>query len=386
MPDRRPPTSPSAPPPGAKPRVLWVYDHANTIGGSLHSVLDLLRHFDRSEFDALVALPAPGDCAQRVRALDLPVCCQPSLPASRSWRYLACVFAWIRLLRQRNVDLLYCVDHTQWRAAALTAANLLGIPAVVHVRSPVSHERARDPSLSSAWVVGNSRASLRNMQNRIPERRTALIYNFVDFDVFQPGPDLRERWFGESGLIAGFLGMFRPEKGIAEFIDAARIVRGRRSDIHFVAIGDDAPNTSRSHRDAMKRYAQNPDGSSPVQFVGFRDDVAELLRSLDVLVVPSHDEGFGRVILEANAVGVPVIGADAAGIPEVIEPGATGCLVPVRNATALAAAILHVMDDEGFRQRVADTAPQRVRMRFDPARQIGRLHEVWRQALSTPRG
>ncbi len=112
-------------------------------------------------------------------------------------------------------------------------------------------------------------------------------------------------------------------------------------------------------------------------FTGQRPDVPALMASMDVMAVPSLNEGFGRVIIEAGALGVPVVGANAAGIPEVIEEGVTGLMVPPRDDGALADAIVRLLDDDALRKRMAVVAPTRVRERFDPTRQVATLQRLW---------
>ena len=94
---------------------------------------------------------------------------------------------------------------------------------------------------------------------------------------------------------------------------------------------------------------------------------------------------FGRVIIEANAVGVPVVGANAAGIPEVIEDGKTGLLVPPKDAGAMAAAVSRLLDDKEWRRHMAAFLPAQVSARFDPQRQMGELQRAWSDASARAR-
>jgi glycosyltransferase involved in cell wall biosynthesis len=159
-------------------------------------------------------------------------------------------------------------------------------------------------------------------------------------------------------------------------------LRAARPDIRYLAVGDEARATERGWLARMQQRAADLGVAELVHFTGLRLDIPEIMRSLDVLVVPSLNEGFGRVIVEANAVGTPVIGADAAGIPEVIEDGVTGLLVPARDPAAMAAAVRRVLEDPAWLARVADCAPARVRERFAPATHVAAIEAVWSQVLS----
>jgi glycosyltransferase involved in cell wall biosynthesis len=291
------------------------------------------------------------------------------------------------MLARERIDAVYFPNYEAWRPPSLVGAWWAKVPFVAHLRAPATAAAAADPWLrSAAAIIGNSAATLRAFRGLVPAERLVVAHTFIDFERFGPGPDVRTELAPPGHPVVGFVGFFRPEKGVDDFLDMAKILRARRPEIRFAAVGGDSPRaTGRSFRAEMKRRAAAIGVDDVVCFTGPRDDVAEIMRSLDVLVVPSLDEGFGRVILEANAVGKPVVGSNAAGIPEVIEDGVTGILVPPRDPPALADAVLRILDDADWRARVAADAPGRVRQRFDPRRQVERIEEVWRRAVNPAR-
>ncbi len=175
--------------------------------------------------------------------------------------------------------------------------------------------------------------------------------------------------------------MFRPEKGIEYFLDMARRVHDTRPDVRFLAVGGESSVADIGWFDRMRAYAGSLGLAEVVHFTGTRTDVADLMASMDVVVVPSLNEGFGRVIVEANAAGRLVVGADAAGIPEVVQPGVTGLLVPPRDAHALANAVMRILDDGEWRSRAARDLPAATRERFSPDVQMARLQQAWDDAI-----
>ena len=238
-----------------------------------------------------------------------------------------------RLLARAAVDLVYFPDHARWRPAELLGARWAGVPAVVHLRAPPADGFDTDPSLRSARaIIGSSAAVLRPLRDRLPGAALHVVYPCIDFDRFDAGDDRRGDFFPRATPIVGFVGMFRPEKGIEYFLDMAAILRRQCPDVRYLAVGDESPGAGRGWLARMHRYAAEREVADVVHFAGLRTDIPEVMRTLDVLVVPSLCEGFGRVIVEANAVGVPVVAFDAWGIPEAVENGVTGVLVPPRDA------------------------------------------------------
>jgi glycosyltransferase involved in cell wall biosynthesis len=362
-------------------RTLWLYHHPMGFGGSFNSVLDVLDRRDPGAFEVIAALPAPGSSTEQFERRGVRVVFHREHAGERSLRYLKAVYQFACLLRRERIDLLYVPDYVVWRSAELLAAALTRTPYVLHLRAPLPPEDPIDKMvLAAPAVVGNSRATIQALVGCMPQNRLHVIYNFIDFDRFAHTRDIRQSFFPESPPVVGFVGMFRPEKGIEDFLDAAVIIARQRPDVRFLAVGGESVTMDRGWFSRMQRYARQLGIDRVVHFTGRRTDVPDLMRSMDVLVVPSRNEGFGRVIIEANAVGTPVIGANAAGIPEVIEDGVTGILVPPCDPQAIATAALQILRDLPWRQRVAVEAPARVRERFSPVRQIRALESIWKHA------
>ncbi|HVG44323.1 MAG TPA: glycosyltransferase, partial [Longimicrobium sp.] len=124
------------------------------------------------------------------------------------------------------------------------------------------------------------------------------------------------------------------------------------------------------------------EGAPRVHWLGFRRDVAAVLKAMDVLAVPSHWEGFGLVAAEALAAGVPVVAADASSLPEIVRDGREGLLVPPGDVDALAAALVRLGRDPAERRRMGEAGPSRVATAFSLDGMIDR-YEALLARLST---
>jgi glycosyltransferase involved in cell wall biosynthesis len=118
------------------------------------------------------------------------------------------------------------------------------------------------------------------------------------------------------------------------------------------------------YRTELEEHIRQAGLSERMILTGNRADVPELMRAMDVFVLPSLREPFGIVMLEAQACGTPVVGTRVDGIPETMEEGVTGLLVPPADGAALADAVLELLGDPGRRQRMAAAGVERVRTRF----------------------
>ncbi|HEY4002781.1 MAG TPA: glycosyltransferase, partial [Candidatus Xenobia bacterium] len=180
-----------------------------------------------------------------------------------------------------------------------------------------------------------------------------VVPNAVDSDLFSPGPrDEIRHALGWSGFVAGYVGRWVEEKGLQDALDA---LPSCPDDVSLAFIGG-GPMESALRRPRVHLVPGRPQPELPA-----------LLRALDALILPSRTtarwkEQFGRVIIEAQACGVPVIGSNSGAIPEVLE--ASGLVVPERSPGDLAAAICRLRDDPGLRRRLAEGGRQRVLEKF----------------------
>jgi glycosyltransferase involved in cell wall biosynthesis len=132
-----------------------------------------------------------------------------------------------------------------------------------------------------------------------------------------------------------YIGRLLTEKGIGEFVEAARTIKAEYPEARFVVVGDLDPNPTSVTRDELDRWVSD----ELIEYRGHVDDVRPEIEACSVLVLPSYREGTPRSVLEAMAMARPVITTDAPGCRETVEHGETGFLVPVRDADAVAAAM-----------------------------------------------
>ena len=190
------------------------------------------------------------------------------------------------------------------------------------------------------------------------ERRQVRLIPSSGVDIEQFRPEPRKAF---DRVRIGFVGRLLEDKGIREFVAAAREVLARYSDIEFVAAG--APDTgnpaSVSDAELTVWIAEGA-----VEFVGQVQNMPEFLNGLDLFVLPSYREGLSRSLIEAGACGLPAVTTDVPGCRDVVANGHNGLLVPARDAEALAEAILNLVEDADARRRMGRAARAIVREKF----------------------
>lgn len=210
------------------------------------------------------------------------------------------------------------------------AAKRLNIPVVWHIRQEEGNKLLDRLRLKLAsyiiFVAKSNKNRFKNIKTLPPN---SVIHNSINTNEFFPGNKKTFRKkieVDENKLTVGFIGNLISRKRPEWFVEAGAqcIQSGVLS--NFVIVGKDASEDGCYLR-KLKKMIRDYDVNKSFKFLGLRKDIPEVLRAFDILVVTSKSESFGRVIIEAMATGVPVVGVNVGGIPEIIQDGVTGFLV-----------------------------------------------------------
>jgi glycosyltransferase involved in cell wall biosynthesis len=216
----------------------------------------------------------------------------------------------------------------------------------------------------------------RLMREGVPRRKLRIIHNSVDLPA---APAREPRGVpGTSGRVLCAVGRLSKEKGHADLISAfALLARHMPHSSDCLVIAGTGPELL-----PLKRLASELGVADKVSFPGHVADVAKLMRSSDVVVLPSHSEGSPNVLLEALAVGTPVVATAVGGVPEIISQGQTGILVPARDPEGLAAAIARVLQDVRLAHDLSRDGKIHVQESFSLDRQMDLLDSVYSEVMA----
>lgn len=215
----------------------------------------------------------------------------------------------------------------------------------------------------------------------VPARKLSVIHSGVDtrrFEAVRPPPHFRRSLGIPNGhLVVGTVAALADHKDYPTLLRAARLVLDREPDVTFVAVGDGPL------RAGLQKTARSLELGRRFLFTGFREDVGSFLRTFDVFVLASKLEGMGTSVLDAQSLGLPVVACRSGGIPEIVDHGETGLLVPTGDADALAASILQLAHDPALRARLGGQAKKAVR-EFDVSRTVEQHVALYRELLGIP--
>jgi glycosyltransferase involved in cell wall biosynthesis len=359
---------------GAAWRILHL-DSERTWRGGERQVLELMRRQKRRGHDPRLAAPGSGALASRARSEGFAV---HDVPMRGTWD-LGSVLAIARLHRSLRPDIVH------WHAArahALGAMASLLAPGPVRVLSRrVDFPVRRSPGSRLLWSLpiegiaaiseGVKEALARS---GVEPSRVRVVPSGIDLRPFEAPVDRAALRTGmgvaAEEVLALQVAALAPHKSQSDLLRAASIACPRVPALRIWIAGE---GPLRATLEAEHRASGL--GTS-VRFLGFREDVNDLLAAADLLVVSSYLEGMGTSTLDAMAAGLPVVATRVGGIPEIVADGETGLLVPPRDPEALAAAIVRLAEDPALRRRLAEGGKRRVR-EFSADRTEERMNELY---------
>ncbi len=364
--------------------ILVASNHGEIVGGGEISLLGLLEGLDRSRWAPTVVVPADGLVAARCRDLGLPVSVIPWPTLRRpSLAGLQSVLALHRLARISGARLLHA-NGSRVMAYAGLVGRWAGLPAIWHVRI-ADRDRFLDRllvRLASAIIV-NSQAVARRLA-WVPPAKIRCIHNGVDLTRFtprEPPAGLRVTFGLPQGTpVVASVGRFVAFKGYGHLLEAARLVQQAAPATHWLLVGDG------ELREELVSHCRRLGLESQIRFTGWREDVPDILALANVFVLPSLGEHFGRVLIEAMAMGKAIVATDSGGVPEIVVHEKTGLLVPPAQPAALAASVLALLKDPARAAEMGAAGRRRVEAEFSLTRHIEAVEMLYRELLGIADG
>jgi glycosyltransferase involved in cell wall biosynthesis len=284
---------------------------------------------------------------------------------------------------KRLVDLYRQLEPTLVHHVALKpivygsiAAKITKVPAIVNAMPGMGFiflsnqlvSRLIRPGIMAAFRLlvnaPNSRVILQNLDDRKkwigwgvmrPDRIVIIPGSGIDTDVFRPNVELP----GPPLVILP--ARLLSDKGVGEFVEAARLLRGRGVKARFALVGEGDPGNPASVPPQQLHEWEN---EGVVELFGWHDDMPKILAQSHIVCLPSYGEGLPKALLEAASCGKPIVATDVPGCRDVVHHGENGLLVPPRQASPLATALERLIDDADLRRTLGAGGRERVLANF----------------------
>ena len=373
-----------------KIKVLHIITHLH-VGGAQDNTLLTLEQHDRKKFDVTLMCAPEGDWVSRAQNIpELKIVFIDKL--TRPIHLFSDVIAFFKILRHlRKVE--YDIVHTHSSKPGFLgriAAKMAKVPLVIHTIHgfPFHDFMPKIPRLFfiflekqcarlSDRIITVSRLNLEKAVELgiAPKDKFTNIYSGIDFCKFKATGDRdskrQELGIPADHLIVGMIGRLSKQKSPWNLIDAAPLVLEKFPNTCFISVG------SGELFDNMKARVHKHNLEKHFMFLGWRQDIADLLQLFDVYTLPSQWEGLGRSLTEAMYLKKAVVASAVEGVPEIVENGETGLLVPANNPRLLAEGICRLLADENLRRKMGEKAFQKVCEIFKVEKMVADIERLY---------
>jgi glycosyltransferase involved in cell wall biosynthesis len=376
-------------------RVLY-YNHVGELSGAEASLLTLVSNLAPDRFEPHVVAPLAGSFASALARQRIPCHPIPAIRVRQTGNPLSTASSLMRLLTRR-IQVGGVVQQVRPRllhANSLTAGTIattwsLGMPPVVlHVRDLQFPRRAMQWAASGAEaIIAISECVKEAVVAAIPEAATRIrvIYNGIDpthFRPQRPREQIRDMLgIGEGELLIGSVGQLVPWKRQDRFLEAAALITAQVPHCRFIIVGADMFGEHSDYVAALRAQASRLGLARPVIWGGYRDDVADLMAAMDIMVHTAENEPLGRVILEALCVGTPCVAVDTAGPKEIIRNLESGMLTKP-DARSLATAAVTVLTRPRLARALAQGGRERVLSGFSVRTMVEQTEDLYCDILA----
>lgn len=370
-----------------KTKVLFI-SHSSNIFGAEKSLYLLLKNINRQHFEPILVLPMSGLLKEEVNNLKIkiyevrsPWWVRPKKEKNillNILKFVKCIilemiasFRIYRIVKQEKINILYTNTIVNFSGAIV--ALITKVPHIWHIREIIS----KNPNLFSYFpnkilfnfvvkfsnkVIANSIATADQFKKVKCNKEIVVIHNAVDTEDFKYKGILINDKIKHLDWLIAVVGALQKRKGQDDAIYAIKIVKNIIPNIKLLIIGDVGDIEFKNY---LKMLISKLNISKNVVFTGFRNDVPQILHNCKALVMPSWNEPFGRVVIEAMAAGIPVIGTNVGGPKEIIQDGISGYLIPPCSPNAIAEKILYLYYHQPIGNKMGENGKKIVKKKFN---------------------
>ena len=378
-------------------RVLHVHALPVVSGSGINTFLTM-RDVDRSRFDSELACAPGGKLESLVRRSGFcfhpfPNFVQPVDPVND----LAALARLTRFLLKRKYHIVH-THNSKTGFIGRLAGRLAQVPVVIHTvhgfsfHAQESALRRRIFCFLERMAAGWADRMIFISQPLIDwawkekivrdAKKISKIYSGIETDKFAPVIETQKRanrrtWnIPADAFVIGIVSKLWEGKGHATLIEGFSLAASAVPGCRLVIVGEGPL------RPELENLARRKGVEDKVVLTGFQREVAQMISMFDLAVLPSFFEGMGRVLLEAMAMGIPVIGSDVGGIPDLVRQGKEGLLISPGDPLALAEAIRAVASNPQMAKKMGDAGKKRVSEQFSARDMVRRIERVYLGALA----
>jgi glycosyltransferase involved in cell wall biosynthesis len=360
--------------------ILYFSSFGSIKGGGQKSLLLLFKHINKERYLPKCVTPNMGPFTEQLEKENIDYFIVPMGP-TKSFnipRILSTIIKLYKLIKTENIDIIH-TDGPRNTFYGGIASKLAKVPVVTHIRV-VDRPRFDDrimAYLTDYFIFVSEAAKKRfyRVKDKVPFK---IIYNGIDVKTYEKYQSHNNSFsvpgsFKKGRFSIGCIGRIERAKGQIYLIRAAKKVSAIFPGVDFIFIGEEDEDYLKFLKGEISSFKEN------IKFMGYMNNPYEIMKGLDIVVLPSLSEGFSRVILESMAMKKPVIATDVGGNSEAIIDGITGYLVPPKDPDALTQKILFLLRNRRKSVEMTEAGYLRVNDRFNIETNLQQIEYIYNQ-------
>ncbi|MEE4311332.1 MAG: glycosyltransferase family 4 protein [candidate division KSB1 bacterium] len=363
------------------------------VGGAQDNTLITVDELDKERYEVTLMSAEEGDWLDRalkMKNVKLIFVNELVRPIHLIYDIIALLRIY-RIIRKGRYDIVHTHSSKPGFSGRI-AAKLAGVPIIVHTVHGFPFNDFMNPLLRSFFItLEEALAKISNVLVTVSKlnfqkivdlkiadpARLVNIYSGIYFDKFDKKTDVvskkKELGIDPKMKVIGMVGRLSNQKSPQYFLDAIPAIAEAHPDTRFLLIGDG------ELRDALEKRIKKLGIHDRTQILGFRDDVPDLLQVMDIYVLSSCWEGLGRSLTEAMYLKKPVVATAVEGVPEIVETGKTGVLVPPRDPESISRAVISLLGDPAQTKELGENAHRKVAKKFSAHKMVEQIDQLYQE-------
>jgi len=371
----------------SKYNILYLHN-ATYLGGAEKSLLMIVDNIDKDRFNPIFACPSNGIFAEELKKREIKVENVEYAKIRGIKGVMNTVNTLKKIIKDNDIKLLHSND-LRTNLYASFVGKFYHIPVIWHARNLIYKELIdyeKWLSFLPDTIICNGEGIAKRFSffGKI-FKKIKIVYTGIDVNKYNPNIDSssirKELNIKKDEIVLAVIGRIGEGKGQDDFIKASSIVAKQFVNVKFLIVGSAVTNEDCWREKYLMNLVKQLNLENKVYFIGFRKDIENILASIDIFVLSSYAEPFGRSLLEAMACGKPVIATNTGGTYEIVSDGETGILIPPKNPIKLAEAMKKLIEDENLRIKMGKAGRLKVKKLFDIKKCIKILEDEYIKLL-----
>ena len=291
-----------------------------------------------------------------------------------------------QLFQNKNISIVH-INGFGWNLDIVLAARLISIPVVLHCHNATTIRKSNLNRFACNKILAVSNGLLKEVESSGMTRgKGTVLYNSVDTDRYKQAKTIRrELGFKEGDILVCTVAQVCHRKGTDIVIETAKRIVSSNAKVHFLLVGPDGHGES-EYADECRKNTLEYGIDKNVHFLGSRSDIPDVLKSVDIMFLPTRYEPFGMVITEAMAANVPVVASAVGGILEIINKPNIGVLLEDINVDKACEALQPLLESSELRTKIGQNGCNSLLGRLDKQAIGSRLMSIYDELLGLPAG